>query len=1093
MEYLRTYAAGSWTDHNAHDPGITLLEAFCYVETEIGLRMGMPLEDLLAGGENDPEFFTAAAVLPSAAVTARDFQLLLCDHALVQNAWMTPLESDPGGQWRVLVEWAEEELNGSVFPEVVAPPALAPQTYRVEVAFPAWDEDEVRPLREEVDLTGALLLGGGNPWLPIEGDSGYFARVRITYEPSGGGVAQDFECWVVVQIVSPLTDPLTERGPILAATRTLLETLGDNSPADNSLLKRYNRRVTAAAAAGAQLRRFVADYRNLAESFAELRAVRIQEVAITANVTVDDDADLNQLLLSIYRALDAHVAPPEAVHSLEEGMTAVGQDAARLFEGPLPGNGFRVNTDTPSTERRTKIYASDLLRLIFQQADPGGSDVTARADLAGRHIVGVSNLTMSNYIDNRIVTTQARNCLQLIDSSLHVARFSPGKSRIQFFRGGLPIDFDPQNALNLFRAEQLVLPQANFPETDLALPVGQARPLADYYPLQNDLPRNYGVGEAGLPQSADATRRGQARQLKGYLFFLEQLLAGQLAHLYRVNEFFSADLGLTTTRPQQSFHQFSDAPALFRGFDPAAQSWESFIADEQNAYRRALAAAAEDESTFLERRNRMLDHLLARQGESLAAYAGLRYREMGVYLSQLQLPLPDILARQSVLQRLVARELMMAKSHFYYDLPLLNRRRLLGWQNPAFRPGAHFQLLEEPEGIGWEILDETGTPQFRHANPAVNPVLAQRSLALAFRLLTEPQHCFVEAADGGRVVFLRAEEGTEAVGRSSTIFPNIPAAQASIGPAVVSTRERWYRLSLSPMEIRLYHEIGITPRERRRLLNDLNDHWEIYDEVDADAIIEKRFRFWSLSGQNGDILLESFGNYPGPNDADATADARSAIEDLLPLATQGIAYRIEAVGSQFRLDIPRTDGTSIAVHPNLLNSRDEATAMAVTIRHAIFRVYAGEGFYLVDNAMLYSEDNASPVLDSPSPNLDAYRQQLTLVFPSGQSRDFSIPDGPTRRSGSGRYAAADFRRYVEERTLAACPAHLIPRVWWVDRATPGTPLAPNDPAFDHFETAYSEWLSEWLRDLPDPVTLANRRDQLVTVINHIIADQTTAP
>ena len=39
MELIRRWASESWTDHNVHDPGITILEACSYAMTELGLRL----------------------------------------------------------------------------------------------------------------------------------------------------------------------------------------------------------------------------------------------------------------------------------------------------------------------------------------------------------------------------------------------------------------------------------------------------------------------------------------------------------------------------------------------------------------------------------------------------------------------------------------------------------------------------------------------------------------------------------------------------------------------------------------------------------------------------------------------------------------------------------------------------------------------------------------------------------------------------------------------------------------------------------------------------------------------------------------------
>ncbi len=83
-------AATSWTDRNLHDPGITLLEACCYAITEMGLRSGVPMRDLLASDANGrpQDFVTAANILPCSANNPEDIRKILIDHPMVQNAWV---------------------------------------------------------------------------------------------------------------------------------------------------------------------------------------------------------------------------------------------------------------------------------------------------------------------------------------------------------------------------------------------------------------------------------------------------------------------------------------------------------------------------------------------------------------------------------------------------------------------------------------------------------------------------------------------------------------------------------------------------------------------------------------------------------------------------------------------------------------------------------------------------------------------------------------------------------------------------------------------------------------------------------------------
>src|SRR5436853_1654512 len=107
LNVIRRLAPGSWTDHNIHDPGITLLEALSYAITETGLTGSLDMVDLLTSSEKfaPQEFFTPAKVLPSAPVSAEDFQKVLIDHPLVKRAWVYALYGEPLGRWSILLEF----------------------------------------------------------------------------------------------------------------------------------------------------------------------------------------------------------------------------------------------------------------------------------------------------------------------------------------------------------------------------------------------------------------------------------------------------------------------------------------------------------------------------------------------------------------------------------------------------------------------------------------------------------------------------------------------------------------------------------------------------------------------------------------------------------------------------------------------------------------------------------------------------------------------------------------------------------------------------------------------------------------------------
>ena len=92
IEYIEALGSGLWTDYNAHDPGITILEVLCYAITDLGARLSLPLENILAEEKNaaflNEQFLTAENALPIKPVTALDYRKLFIDIDGIKNAWL---------------------------------------------------------------------------------------------------------------------------------------------------------------------------------------------------------------------------------------------------------------------------------------------------------------------------------------------------------------------------------------------------------------------------------------------------------------------------------------------------------------------------------------------------------------------------------------------------------------------------------------------------------------------------------------------------------------------------------------------------------------------------------------------------------------------------------------------------------------------------------------------------------------------------------------------------------------------------------------------------------------------------------------------
>jgi hypothetical protein len=97
---LQTTSGHRWTDHNLHDPGITMLEVLCFALTELSYRAHQPVEDqlALADGRIDWEALSLhppQEALTCRATTAEDHRRLLLDRVPGLDDAYLDLVQDP--------------------------------------------------------------------------------------------------------------------------------------------------------------------------------------------------------------------------------------------------------------------------------------------------------------------------------------------------------------------------------------------------------------------------------------------------------------------------------------------------------------------------------------------------------------------------------------------------------------------------------------------------------------------------------------------------------------------------------------------------------------------------------------------------------------------------------------------------------------------------------------------------------------------------------------------------------------------------------------------------------------------------------------
>lgn len=594
--FIAEMGSDHWTDYNTHDPGITILEAFSYAITELSYRTALPIADLLCSTSDpyrDQAFPTARQILTVNPVTPDDLRRLLIDLDDVRNAFV---HSPPGGRYDVELDLEGDEELGDLNDRMltvrrtVLDPGGHPHELTLELRFPATASLGTGPEMSAVTVTGpaiddAELRRSWRNTFPID------LTVQLT----------DHSAVTVTGVtLRVFGDQAARAGTTVAAIR---EALADPGP--GGIVARYRRRVLAADRAIAAAKAALHRHRNLDEDFRRVRRIAVEDVAVCADVEIRADADVEQVQANVWFAIERYLSPPIGFRTVDELMAA-GVGVEEIFNGPEMTNGYVPAAELAAALLRTEVRVSDLIDLLMEI--PG--------------VLTVENVLLTAYDDKSMPAGPAAQWLLPVTAGRR-PRLHRNLSRFRFTAGGLPfvprVD-EAENALTQLRGAA-ARPKLRAESGDLPLPAGTARDLGAYLPIQHAFPLTYGIGPAGLPATAPPSRRAQAKQLKAYLLVFEQMLRDRHAQLAHVADLFSlAEQRQTYFTKLFTAADLAGYADLVTGLDAAT-----------------LAGLAESAPEFAARRNRFLDHLLARFGEQFAEYALLLTTLEGQRTAQLDL------------------------------------------------------------------------------------------------------------------------------------------------------------------------------------------------------------------------------------------------------------------------------------------------------------------------------------------------------------------------------------------------------------------------------------------------------------------------
>ncbi len=355
IKYVQRVAGKIWTDYNIHDPGVTILEVLAYAITELGYRADYIMEDLLENNPNDENsadirnFFTARQILPNCPVTINDYRKLLidvdiynltdtsCKHIGVKNAWIekskmneipvyvhkkeskldfmpdpeitNQLPLEIGILYDILLEFEKCEKYGDlnensitkslVIQEHLPDSNVEGLTIKIAVEFPRWDS-------ENTDWNELGSIKSGIQKIVIR-----FSNIPGNYE---------FYYELVNNIVK-LKGTVTTASDVVPVPglADIENQINDFIYyGEDSLLALYLQKIDKINAIIKEVKARLNANRNMCEDFYHLNALKVEKIAVCADIELEQDADVEKVQAEIHHEIAKFLSPTVFFYSLDE-------------------------------------------------------------------------------------------------------------------------------------------------------------------------------------------------------------------------------------------------------------------------------------------------------------------------------------------------------------------------------------------------------------------------------------------------------------------------------------------------------------------------------------------------------------------------------------------------------------------------------------------------------------------------------------------------------------------------------------------------------------------------------------------------------
>jgi hypothetical protein len=376
--------------------------------------------------------------------------------------------------------------------------------------------------------------------------------------------------------------------------------------------------------------------RNIGELFNMPLALQPQNCLIAGKIELEKEADEHAVLLELQNKLRTYIFP-KIVQVNYDSLKEEGYNSAEIYDGPYLKNGWILNESL--FDKKDTVKAIDLIPII--ESVTGIISVSGLLLYQNKKVVQQFHSTINEILSIDILTSyeEKKLILSCNGKEIQTDAFSPLQINISKYE---------ETAISLNNKPAIKLPKSSF------------RDINSYYSIQNTFPQQYGIGDDKIEDNSAPIQVAQSRQLKGYLTLFDQVLANQFSQLANVSKLFSFTNSVCgAPSDNDAFYALKDKfekkhleyPVPYKMFSPSyfyqslynvphikpllknntvfeysygdetkkelkEKSWLEYQQDPYNAYIFGMMKIMEEEDANLERRNKILDHLLARHGES---------------------------------------------------------------------------------------------------------------------------------------------------------------------------------------------------------------------------------------------------------------------------------------------------------------------------------------------------------------------------------------------------------------------------------------------------------------------------------------------